>query len=61
MVKTGDSVTYAVGDTLTPVKNTTSKTLVLEKTSATTGMLWQVAKVGTMPDGQPGLKLQRVQ
>jgi len=61
MVKTGDDVTYAVGDTLTPVKNTTSKTLVLEKTTEKTGMLWQVAKVGTMPDGQPGLKLQRVQ
>lgn len=61
MVKTGDNVTYAVGDTLTPVKNASSKTLVLEKTNETTGMLWQVAKVGTMPDGQPGLKLQRVQ
>jgi hypothetical protein len=24
-------------------------------------MLWQVGKVYTMPDGQPGLKLQRVQ
>ena len=37
------------------------ETLVLEKTVGTTGMLWQVAKVYTMPDGQPGLKLQRVQ
>jgi len=59
MVKTG--VDYAVGDTLTPVKNGTSKTMQLEKTSATTGMLWMVVKVYTMPDGQPGLKLQRVQ
>lgn len=61
MVKTGADVEYAVGDLLTPVKNADSNTLVLEKTSETTGMLWQVAKVYTMPDGQPALKLQRVQ
>ena len=61
MVKIGTGIEYKVGDTLTPVKNTSSKTLVLEKTSATTGMLWTVVKVYTMPDGQPGLKLQRVQ
>ena len=61
MVKTGTGIEYKVGDLLTPVKNTTSKTLVLEATSATTGMLWSVVKVYTMPDGQPGLKLQRVQ
>ena len=59
MVKVGEE--YAVGDLLTPAKNDESKTLVLEKTVGTTGMLWQVAKVYTMPDGQPGLKLQRVQ
>jgi hypothetical protein len=59
MVKVGEE--YAVGDLLAPVKNDESKTLVLEKTVGTTGMLWQVAKVYTMPDGQPGLKLQRVQ
>ena len=62
MVKTG--VEYAVGDTLTPVANTTTKTLQLEKSTASTAdgaMLWSVVKVYTMPDGQPGLKLQRVQ
>ena len=59
MVKTGGE--YAVGDTLTPVANTTTKTLQLEKTTAPVGMLWRVVKVYTMPDGQPGLKLQRVQ
>ena len=59
MVKVGEE--YAVGDLLTPVKNDESKTLVLEKAAGNTGMLWQVAKVYTMPDGQPGLKLQRVQ
>lgn len=61
MVKTGEDVTYAVGDLLTPVKNAESNTMVLEKTESATGMLWQVAKVYTMPDGQPGLKIQRVQ
>lgn len=62
MVKTG--VVYAVGDTLTPVVNSSSKTLQLEKSTASTAddtMLWMVVKVYTMPDGQPGLKLQRVQ
>lgn len=59
MVKLGEN--YAVGDTLTPKKNDETKTMVLEKTTEKTGMLWQVAKVYTMPDGQPGLKLQRVQ
>ena len=65
MVATG--VEYKVGDTLTPqvVENTvndkTFKTMVLTKTEATEGMLWIVGKVYTMPDGQPGLKLQRIQ
>ena len=62
MVKTG--VQYDVGDQLTPVKNATSNTLVLEKAGATPAagaMLWSVVQVYTMPDGQPGLKLQRVQ
>ena len=60
MVKTG--VEYIVGDLLKPVKNEDTHTLVLEKASGDeTGMLWQVGKVYTMPDGQPGLKIQRVQ
>lgn len=61
MVKTG--VEYKVGDLLVPVKNSTSKTLQLEKVSGTPDidMRWQVVKVYTMPDGQDGLKLQRVQ
>ena len=65
MAKTG--VEYAVGNLLVPAKDNTSKTLVLEKfsgaqpTDKPTGMAWAVVKVYTMPDGQPGLKLQRVQ
>jgi len=58
-------VDYEVGDILAPEKVTASNTLVLTKKgtdlSAVTGMAWVVAKVYTMPDGQPGLKLQRVQ
>lgn len=61
MVKLG--VDYAVGDMLVPKLDSTSHTLVLEKSAAEApaGMVWIVAKVYTMPDGQPGLKLQRVQ
>lgn len=61
MVATG--VEYAVGDFLAPEKNATTNTLVLTKKDdmPATGMAWVVAKVYTMPDGQPGLKLQRVQ
>ena len=67
MVKTLDGANvYAVGDTLQPKLNSTSNTLQLEKVTATEqnplkGMVWVVVKVYTMPDGQPGLKLQRVQ
>ena len=64
MLVTG--VTYVVGDLLTPVANPTSHTMVLGKVPADaedviSTMRWIVAKVTTMPDGQPGLKLQRVQ
>ena len=63
----GSAVTYEVGNILQPVKNNTTKTLQLKKfTPAQTGdkpvgMAWAVVKVYTMPDGQQGLKLQRVQ
>lgn len=30
-------------------------------TMPTTGMVWKVVKETTMPDGQPGVKIQRVQ
>ena len=62
-----DPAVYALGDLLVPVKNTTTKTLQLEKFTPAqagdkpTGMAWAVVKVYTMPDGQDGLKLQRVQ
>lgn len=64
MVPTG--VEYSVGDILTPtaVTNTGAsgsyKTLVLTKDNTATSNAWAVVKVYTMPDGQPGLKLQRI-
>ena len=66
MVKTG--VEYAVGNILVPVKNDTTKTLQLEiedtsagSTQVAAGTKWMVVQIYTMPDGQPGLKLQRVE
>lgn len=70
MVKVGEE--YNVGDLLTPKavittyrnakgEEKTYKTLVLEAAEGTEKMLWQVGKVYTMPDGQPGLKVQRIQ
>ena len=65
MVETG--VEYSVKEVLYPVKVTTGTgadaydTLVLAKTGTpAAAMRWIVAKVYTMPDGQPGLKLQRI-
>lgn len=61
MVKIGSGIEYEVGDILVPVKNNSTNTLQLEKAGVSpTGMQWMVVQVYTMPDGQPGLKLQRV-
>jgi hypothetical protein len=57
MVTTG--VEYAVGDLL-KLKKTTDNTLVLDKTGTIAAPVFSVVKVYTMPDGQPGLKIQRV-
>ena len=63
MVKELTTGDYEIGDVLVPVKNTTTNTLQLEKAGSTpgAGMKWRVVKVYTMPDGQQGLKLQRVE
>ena len=50
---------YAVGDIL-ELKKTTDNTLVLDKTGTIAAPVFSVVKVYTMPDGQPGLKIQRV-
>lgn len=57
MVKTGDE--YEKGDILT-LEKTTRNTLMLQKSGSIDVVQFVVAKVYTMPDGQPGLKLQRV-
>ena len=50
--------TLAVGDELTPNANG-----ILAKVAedATPSMVWQVVKVYDMPDGQPGVKVMRIQ
>lgn len=48
--------TVAVGDKLAP----RAQDGILAKTEAADGMLWQVVKVYTMPDGQKGAKVMRI-
>lgn len=38
----------------------TSTGYLVKDNSASTGMIWQVIKVYTMPDGQPAVKIQRI-
>ena len=59
MVAVGEDVTYAAGDVLKLVK-TDRNTLELSKDGDIEGLEFVVAKVYTMTDGQPGLKLQRI-
>lgn len=65
MVETGSSITYSQGDTLKLKKvnkaaDKTGNTLVLSKDGNIDALEFVVAKVYTMPDGQQGLKLQRI-
>ena len=65
MVETSSDITYSQGDTLKLKKvskaaDKTGNTLVLSKTGNIDALEFVVAKVYTMPDGQPGLKLQRI-
>ena len=65
MVETGASITYSQGDTLKLKKvakaaDKTGNTLVLSKDGTIDTLEFVVAKVYTMPDGQQGLKLQRI-
>ena len=65
MVETGDEITYSQGNTLKLKKvpkaaDKTGNTLVLSKTGDIDALEFVVAKVYTMPDGQQGLKLQRI-
>lgn len=63
MVECGDTITYAAKDVLKLKKVTAAdgtKTLVLSKTGDIDIIQFVVAKVYTMPDGQQGLKIQRI-
>ena len=65
MVETGQDITYEQGDILKLKKvvkaaDKTGNTLVLSKTGNIDALEFVVAKVYTMPDGQQGLKLQRI-
>ena len=63
MVECGNEITYAAKDILKLKKVTAAdgtKTLVLSKTGDIDTIQFVVVKVYTMPDGQPGLKLQRI-
>ena len=59
MVATGDNVTYSKGDIL-KLKKTDRNTLELTKDGNIDTIAFAIVKVYTMPDGQPGLKVQRV-
>ena len=59
MVEVDGTIDYAVGDILMP-KLTARNTLELSKTGTIDTVVCVVVKVYTMPDGQPGLKVQRV-
>lgn len=59
MVATGDNVTYTKGEIL-KLKKTDRNTLELTKDGDIDTIAFAIVKVYTMPDGQPGLKVQRV-
>ena len=59
MVATGDEVTYSKGEIL-KLKKTDRNTLELTKDGDIDKIAFAIVKVYTMPDGQPGLKVQRV-
>lgn len=52
-----EEITLEVGDKLIVDEN---NGYLKKDNSASTGMIWQVAVLYTMPDGTPGVKLQRI-
>ena len=52
-----EEITLEVGDKLIVNEN---NGYLKKDNSASTGMIWQVAVLYTMPDGTPGVKLQRI-
>ena len=59
MVAVGEDIEYAAGDVL-KLKKTDRNTLELDKNGDIETVQFVVAKVYTMPDGQPAVKLQRI-
>ena len=58
MTSDWDSVTYAGGEYLSVAADGMLKKADSKPAS---GMVWKVVKVYTMPDGQDGIKIQRIQ
>lgn len=54
---TVSGLNLTVGEIVTP---STATGYLVKGSTATQGMKWQVVKEYTMPDGQPGVKLQRI-
>ena len=57
MTSDWDATAYAVGNYLSVEAGKLKKA----SSKPATGMVWQVVKVYTMPDGQDGIKIQRIQ
>ena len=58
-VTIGTDAQLVVGAYLAP--STSTGFLTYSASKPGTGMVWKIVKVYTMPDGQPGFKIQRVQ
>lgn len=58
-VTIGTDATLVKGAYLAP--NATTGILTFSISKPASGMVWKVVKVCTMPDGQPGVKIQRIQ
>lgn len=58
-VTIGTDATLVVGAYLAP--STSTGFLTVANSKPNSGMVWKIVKVYTMPDGQPGFKIQRIQ
>jgi len=58
-VTIGTDATLVVGAYLVP--STSTGFLTVANSKPNSGMVWKIVKISTMPDGQPGFKIQRIQ
>ena len=58
-VTIGTDATLVVGSYVAP--NASTGILTISANKPASGMAWKIVKVYTMPDGQAGFKLQRIQ